>query len=113
MAQLDMYSSLSSSRNYICGKAFSAIFSENILIKYLISKKIKSLNIKAIFARLLHNIYLDKVPRLAIQKPNLIRVISIGNPDKGKQLLKNKKDFNNNKFQFLKIDVDSAVNEKS
>lgn len=39
------------------------------------SSKIKSIELKSVFAELLLNIYIDKEPRMTIQKPNLVRMI--------------------------------------
>lgn len=52
-------------RNYTCGKAFSEMFPQQVLKKYLENNKLNN-ELKAIISRLLLNIYIDKEPRLII-----------------------------------------------
>ena len=70
---MELYSRMCAQRNYSCGKEFAKIFQEFILMKYIQNKNLKT-DTKALFAKLLLNIHIDKEPRLIIIKPNLIRV---------------------------------------
>lgn len=65
MSQLILYSSMCANRNYTCGKAFSEMFPQQVLKKYLENNKLNN-ELKAIISRLLLNIYIDKEPRLII-----------------------------------------------
>jgi hypothetical protein len=68
-------------RNYTCGKAFQEIFPEEVLKNYLGLQKYTggddrlatqmSMHTRALLAKLLLHIYVDKEPRLYIQKPSL------------------------------------------
>jgi hypothetical protein len=68
-------------RNYTSGKAFQEVFPEEVLKNYLGIQKYLygddalgteiSMETRALLAKLLLHIYIDKEPRLHIQKPNL------------------------------------------
>lgn len=65
---------MSSNRNFTCVKSYSEIFPLEHLIDYIENPEILG-DIKAVFCDLLLNLFIDKEPRMLIQKPNLVRAI--------------------------------------
>lgn len=98
MNQIDMYGCMCSSRNFTCSKAFQEIFPESLLRKYISNSKLKNLDVKSLFTRLLLNIYIDKEPRLIIQKPNLVRIFKIPEEKESKSLFGGLSSINLNPF---------------
>jgi hypothetical protein len=72
---------MASNRNFVCVKAFSEIFPIGHLIHYIQAPHVKG-EIKAVFCDLLLNLYIDKEPRMLIQKPNLVRSVPRSSSDK-------------------------------
>ena len=69
-----MYALLAANRNFTCGKAFADIFPLSVLIKYIHGKNRVIDEVKSVLCKLLLSVYIDKEPRLLIQKPNLVRI---------------------------------------
>ncbi|EGR31182.1 MIR domain protein [Ichthyophthirius multifiliis] len=88
LSQIDLYCNMCANRNYTCGKAFANIFSAKTLQKYINSSQI-SLDLRARFCRLQRNIYIDKEPRLKIQKPNLVRIFKPQNDNNDQKKILN------------------------
>ncbi|EAR95948.2 MIR domain protein (macronuclear) [Tetrahymena thermophila SB210] len=73
LCQIELYSNMCANRNFTSGKAFSDIFPQNTLMEFIQNDN-HSIELRARMCKLQRNLYIDKEPRLIIQKPNLVRI---------------------------------------
>lgn len=75
-SQLSLFSNLCLNRNYQPIKQFGEVFPLQILEKYIVDNKSGiDDEVQACFLKLVLNIYIDKDPRVYLNRPNLVRMI--------------------------------------
>ena len=101
-SQINLFSSLCQNRYFSCNKYFREIFPLTTLMKYSLNNYLED-DLRAIFCKLISNLYIDKEPRNMKIHPKLVRLFNF-----------NKKHLNNISHQLsptVKKDVLKA--EKS